>query len=325
MTMAQWSKTPLIVEVKRDSREDGPGIRSVVFFKGCPLRCLFCQNPETQSPDLEIAFSERECIRCGKCAEACPQGAIDLQGPARLRRERCTLCGRCAEVCPGKGLRIIGIYYSPEALTEILLRDFSFYKHSGGGVTLSGGECTLYSDYLECLLKLLKANGVHIVLETSGYFDFNSFERKILPYLDLVYFDIKFADPRLHIEHTGRSNHPILENFWCLLKSGKVSVQPRIPIIPGITATKANLASIVDFLCGVGAESVSLLPYNPMGLDMYSSLGRAAPPLPKRFMRPEEEEEICRLFESILAAKKAQAPDLASPQQTYQNKGARNA
>lgn len=208
---------------------------------------------------------------------------------------------------------MIGAYYPPEKLTEILLRDSTFYTHSSGGVTFSGGECTLYPDYLECLLKLLKEKGVHITLETSGYFDFDSFERKILPYLDLVYFDIKFADPRLHIEHTGRSNHPILENFWRLLKSGKVSVQPRIPIIPGVTATKENLASIVDFLCGVGAESVSLLPYNPMGLEMYSSLGRAAPPLPNRFMRPEEEEDVYGLFETIVAAKRAKSPGLVSP------------
>jgi len=304
MTMAQRLKTPLIVEVKRDSREDGPGIRSVVFFKGCPLRCLFCQNPETQSPHLEIAFSERECIRCGKCADACPQRAIDLQLPGRIQRDRCILCGRCAEVCPGKGLRIIGIYYSPEALTEILLRDFSFYKHSGGGVTLSGGECTLYPDYLECLLKLLKANGVRIALETSGYFDLNSFERKILPYLDLIYFDIKFADASLHIAHTGIPNQLLLDNLRRLLRTKKVKTCPRIPVIPGITAVRENLSGIVDFLCEAGAESVFLLPYNPLGMGMYPCLGRPKPPLPDRFMKPAEEKAIYEMVSTIIAGKR---------------------
>ena len=304
MTMAQRLKTPLIVDIKRDSREDGPGIRSVVFFKGCPLRCAFCQNPETQSPGVEIAFSSRECIRCGKCAEACPQRAVDLQWPGRIHRDRCILCGSCADTCPGKGLRIIGTYHSPEELTEILLRDFTFYKHSGGGVTFSGGECTLYPDYLECLLKLLKANGVHIALETSGYFDFDSFERKILPCLDLAYFDIKFADPRLHMVHTGSSNQLILENFRRLLRTRKVKTYPRIPMIPGLTATQENLSAIVDFLCEAGAESVFLLPYNPLGMEMYPCLGRPKPPLPDRFMKPAEEQALYAMFKTILSQKK---------------------
>ena len=313
MTISTDSRLPLIVDIKRDSREDGPGIRSVAFFKGCPLRCVFCQNPETQFSGVEIAFSSRGCIRCGKCAEACPQKAIDLQLPGRIRRERCTLCGSCADACPGKGLRVVGSYYPPEKLAEILLRDLPFYKHSGGGVTLSGGECTLYPDFLECLLKLLKAKDVHITMETSGHFDFDTFERKILPYLDLIYFDTKVADDQAHRKYIGTSNQTILDNFHRLLKERRCTVHPRIPLIPGITATRENLTSIVDFLCDAGAESVSLLPFNPMGIDMYSILGRATPPLPNWFMRPEEEGDVCRLFESIVAAKRAKSPDLAYP------------
>jgi pyruvate formate lyase activating enzyme len=304
MTMAQKLPRPLIVDIKRDSREDGPGIRSVVFFKGCPLRCSFCQNPETQLPGIEVAFSNRECIHCGKCAEACPQRAIDLQLPGRIRRDKCIRCGSCADACPPKGLRIVGTYYSPGELTEILLRDFAFYKHSEGGVTLSGGECTLYPDYLESLLKLLKVNGVHIALETSGYFDFGAFEQKILPYIDLTYFDIKIADSRLHSEYTGRANEPIFDNFRRLLQNKKAKTYPRIPMIPGVTATHENLSAIVDFLCEAGAESVFLLPYNPLGMEMYLSLGRPKPLLPERFMKPDEEQALYAMFNTILRKKK---------------------
>lgn len=291
---------PLIVDIKRHSLEDGPGIRSVVFFKGCPLRCIFCQNTEAQDPEVEIAFSARECIHCRRCADACPQGAIDLELPGRIHREMCIRCGRCANVCPGKGLRLIGAYYPVEILTELLLRDLPFYRHSGGGVTLSGGECTLYPDYLELLLKRLKARGVHLALETSGYFDYEPFGEKILPYIDLIYCDIKIADPKVHREYIGKTNFRILDNLYRLLQKKGVEVHPRVPLIPGITANRENLSAIVDLLCEAGAWDVSLLPYNPMGIEMAVSLGLPKPPLPEGFMDHDKEREIHAMFKTIL-------------------------
>lgn len=295
---------PLIADIKRHSLEDGPGIRSVVFFKGCPLRCIFCQNPEAQDPKAEIAFSSRECIRCGKCAEVCSQGAVDLETPSRIHREKCIRCGMCAEACPGRGLRRIGTFYPVETLAELLLRDLPFYRHSGGGVTLSGGECTLYPYYLESLLKILKARGVHVVLETSGDFEYVIFREKVLPFIDMIYYDVKFADSRAYRQYTGRSNQRIIENFLCLLREGGVTVHPRIPVIPGITATRENFSGIVGFLCEAGAENVSLLPYNPMGFEMAVSLGRPRSILPDGFMKREEEREVYNLFKMILAEKR---------------------
>lgn len=292
---------PLIVDIKRHSLEDGPGIRSVVFFKGCPLRCIFCHNPETQDPDVEIAFSDRECIQCGECLNACPEGAIDLKLPGRIHRDRCNRCGKCASACPGKGLRLIGSYYTVEALVELLLRDLAFYRHSGGGVTLSGGECTLYPVYLESLLKRLKARGVHLVLETSGYFDYHTFSEKILPYIDLIYYDIKIADPDVHKRYIGKPNQRIFNNLHHLLQEKGVEVHPRVPLIPGITATRENLSNIIDLLCEAGAEDVSLLPYNPMGIETAVSIGRPRPPLPAGFMKPDEEREVYDMFSTILS------------------------
>ena len=295
----QESRKPLIVDVKRHSLEDGPGIRSVVFFKGCPLRCVFCQNPETQDHRREIAFYDRECIHCGKCEDVCDHGAVDLREPGRINRDRCNRCGMCAENCPGGGLRLIGKYYPVESLAEILHRDLPFYNHSGGGVTLSGGECTIYPDYLEPLLESLKTKGIHIVLQTSGFFDYDEFSKKILPYIDLVYFDIKFADPRVHEKYTGKQNRRILDNFRRLLLEGK-SVNPRIPLIPNVTATKENLFSIAEVLCDAGVDNVLALPYNPMGFDMAVRLGRPKPSLPERFMEPGEEKQVYDMFKNSL-------------------------
>lgn len=298
--MRMIAKKPLVVDIKRMSHEDGPGIRGVVFFKGCPLRCVFCHNPETQDPNLEISYSSKDCIRCGRCASSCPLGAIDLADPRHIDRAKCDTCAECVKVCPGTGMRAIGVYYEPEELTEILLRDLAFYRHSGGGVTLSGGECTLFPDYLERLLKLLKAQSVHTALETSGYFDYEPFRRKVLPYLDLVYFDMKLGDTSVHERFTGRPNEKIIDNLRALLKETGVKVEPRAPLVPGVTATFENLSSIVEMLNNAGAQNVTLLPYNPMGMETAISLGRHKPPLQERFMSPEEEMKATEMFRAII-------------------------
>jgi pyruvate formate lyase activating enzyme len=183
------------------------------------------------------------------------------------------------------------------------LRDLPFYRHSNGGVTLSGGECTLYPNYLESLLKNLKAKQAHLVLETSGYFNFKIFQQKILPYIDLIYYDIKIADPETHRKYTGKTSQKIINNLHQLVLEKPAVVHPRIPLIPDITATRKNLSAIVDLLCEAGVENVSLLPYNPMGIEMAVSLGRPKPHLPERFMAPDEEKGIHAMFQTILEEK----------------------
>jgi len=195
---------------------------------------------------------------------------------------------------------------------EILLRDLPFYCHSNGGVTLSGGECTMYPNYLESLLKTLKASHVHIALETSGYFNYDIFKRKILPHLDLIYYDIKIADPEIHKKYTGKTNRKILDNLYHLLQEKPAAIHPRIPLIPGITATQENLSAIADLLCEAGADNVSLLPYNPMGIEMVASLGRPRPPLPREFMKPDEERQIYSMFRTIIEEKGGKWPVLES-------------
>jgi pyruvate formate lyase activating enzyme len=280
---------PLVIDIKRYSFEDGPGIRSVVFFKGCPLRCIFCHNPESQELGPEIAFSEARCIGCGACEQACPLGAVDPGYPGHVHRERCNLCGKCAEVCPTDALKFIGEHYSAESLTQVLLRDLEYYRHSGGGVTFSGGECTLYPQYLEAVLKGLKVKDVHIIVETSGCFEYNTFRQKIYPNLDLIYYDIKLADSEAHNTHCGKPNEVILRNFDRLIGDQGAEVQARIPLVPGITATHENLSAIARLLRARGVRKVWLLPYNPTGLAKYETLARPTPDLPTKFMTPDEE------------------------------------
>jgi pyruvate formate lyase activating enzyme len=291
---------PLVVDVKRHSTEDGPGIRSVVFFKGCPLRCSFCANPEAQNPRVEIAFYLDRCNGSALCAAVCPYDAIELEGSERIRRDLCQRCGACTEVCPTGALQLIGKAYSPQELAEYLLRDRRYYEYSNGGVTLSGGEPTMYSDYVEQVLKLLKAENLHVILETGGHFGYESFRRKILPYVDLVYFSLKIADPDLHKLHTGKSNTRIIENLNRLMKEPRVQVEGWIPIIPGITDTRENLESLVGILRAAGVKTVKLLPYNPLGTSMEEALGRTRCAVPVTFMHPNELGRVHAMFSEIV-------------------------
>jgi pyruvate formate lyase activating enzyme len=287
---------PLIVDIKTGSTEDGPGIRSTVFFKGCPLHCTWCQNPEAMDPQVEIGFYPRCCIGCFDCEKVCPEGAVLKGEKERIDRSRCTRCGKCAEACPGKGLRCIGRCYTLDKLMEILLRDRVFYQVSGGGVTLSGGEPTLWSQYAGYMLRRLKQEGIHTALQTCGYFDYDAFREEMLPWLDLIMYDLKIIDGQDHLRWTGQDNERILQNFTRLL-SAPVEMIPRIPLIPGFTASEENLEGLSSFLKDNGIRRCSLLPYNPLGLSKWKNLGKNTPALPENWMEKSQQETCHRIYD----------------------------
>jgi pyruvate formate lyase activating enzyme len=288
---------PLIFEIKRYALDDGPGIRTTVFFKGCNLRCPWCHNLESIDPEQEIAFFPPECIQCGDCVSACPVSACHLENPGLIDREKCTRCGDCVEACPGRALRSYGRSYTVDELMEILLRDRSFYLVSGGGVTLSGGEPTLYMEYGAALLSPLRELGLHTAIQTNGLFPWDEFRQKLLPLVDLVLIDVKLADSQEHRRHTGQDNQRIIANLHHLLEEAPSKVLPRIPLIPGFTATTGNLSDLSRLLREAGAIRCGLLPFNPTWSHKAESLGKKVDAgMPERMLTLEELRACRELF-----------------------------
>jgi pyruvate formate lyase activating enzyme len=269
-------KKPLILDIKGNSLDDGPGIRTVVFFKGCPLSCVWCHNPESKKAAPEISFAKSECVGCNTCIECCQQNALDRKNPYFIDREHCTLCAACTENCPSGALSMVGKTMDVKDIVSVVAKDKPFYNNSGGGVTLSGGEPTLYMDFLSDLLKNLKKDGIHTLIETCGLFEFESFGKKILPYINTVYYDIKILDPEIHQQFCGVKNDRILENFSklnSLSAENGFELLARTPLIPDITATEKNLTEIADFLKTQGVSQTRLLAYNPLWHEKNEKIG----------------------------------------------------
>ncbi|MGV1099795.1 glycyl-radical enzyme activating protein [Thiovibrio sp. JS02] len=293
---------PLIFNIHRLAMDDGPGLRSTVFLKGCPLACDWCHNPESMRPGPEVAFFPRLCIGCGACRQACPEGAIAPEGEERLLRSRCTGCGLCADACPAAALRRAGNHYPVQELVALLLRDRIYYRVSGGGVTFSGGEPTLHLDYLTEALSALAREGIHTALQTCGHFQAEPFIERLLPLLDLIFFDLKLCDTEAHRRFTGRENRLIHDTFRRLTSKAREKIVPRIPLVPGRTATRANLLALANFLKAQGFRRCELLPYNPGGGEKRRAIGLAPPAdLPGTFMDQEEEKSLREFFFRALA------------------------
>lgn len=266
--------TGTIFDIRKYSVHDGPGIRTTVFLKGCPLRCWWCHNPESQLPQRELIFRETRCIACRSCLERCPQSAIHWDTTAPVTdSERCDLCGECLEACPTGARDIAGKEMTPAEVMAAVRRDIVFYDESGGGVTFSGGEPMRQPVFLEQLLRACKAEEIHTALDTCGYTPWDALER-VQPFVDLFLYDLKLMDDELHRKYTGVSNRVILANLQKLVSAGS-RVIVRIPLIPGITDTQENISQIGAFLQSTGGITrVDILPYHNTAVQKYHRLSR---------------------------------------------------
>ncbi|NHJ22228.1 MAG: glycyl-radical enzyme activating protein [Candidatus Lokiarchaeota archaeon] len=286
----------LLVDIKRNALDDGPGIRTLIFFKGCPLSCVWCQNPEAKSPNKELSFNKNICRECFACIEECNQNAIDLSYEFRIDRTKCNLCGRCIEVCPNSALKFVGQEYRIKDLVNIILKDRIFFQNSGGGVTLSGGEPLYHINYVKDLVKELKKEAIHICIETCGYYNREKFYELILPYLDLIYFDLKIFDSELHRKYCNVSNERILANFEDLIKKKSIKIVPRIPLIPKITDTQDNLSKLADYLKKLNVRKIILLSYNPLWISKSLMIGITPKYDYSEFLDKKNKERIKLIF-----------------------------
>ena len=274
----------IISEIERYAVKDGPGIRTVDFFKGCPLKCIWCANPETQKNTHQLMYWPTRCIGCKKCIHTCPHKALSWNDAGvKINRSLCHSCNLCTNACNSEALTMSGMKKTVDEVINIIKRDHAFYQVSGGGVTFSGGEATNQSQFLIELAKQCKRENISTCIETCGYAQQDVYQA-LLPYIDYFYFDLKLMDADTHKKYTGVSNELILNNF-CFLQHAGANITVRIPIIPGINNTDSNIHDSIHFLLehAPGCH-VSLLPYHRLGaskyskLDMHYSLEELAPP-----------------------------------------------
>jgi pyruvate formate lyase activating enzyme len=269
--------TALVTNIQGYSIHDGPGIRTVVFLKGCGLDCWWCANPECISPQPEIGFLENLCTKCGECAGACPNEALTCEAGhvPQIDRERCSGCGTCASACSSGALVVYGREMTVEEVFEAVQADRMFYEASGGGVTVSGGEPLLQPRFVRALFEKCREAGIHTCIETSGYAG-QSALRQVLPYTDYVLFDLKLQELNGHRRYTGKPNGPIHKNAKTVADSG-VAVLFRMPLIPGITDSPLNIQATSDLLRGLLGDrdpAIELMPYHRLGVGKHESLGR---------------------------------------------------
>jgi len=259
-----------IFEIKRFAVHDGDGIRTTVFFKGCPLRCIWCHNPEGLSAKPQLAYYAHKCVGCGECARVCPSQAHIMTNQAHVYdRHLCIGCGKCAEACLGDALTFYGKEMTVDELLPLLLEDKAFYENSGGGVTLSGGECLMQADFCAELLKRLKENGIHTAVDTCGSIPENALDT-VMPYTDVFLYDIKAYDGEIHTKCTGRSNQQILKNLKYLDECGK-NIEIRIPYVPGYNADQVE--KIAYFLSDLKhVTKIRVLAYHNYAGSKYAAL-----------------------------------------------------
>lgn len=289
----------MVFDIKKFAIHDGPGIRTTVFWKGCPLRCLWCHNPESQKLETEISFMPDKCIGCGWCFEACPNNCHRMENDRRIfDRSNCTACGKCAEKCYAQAIEIIGRETNVSEVIAEVMKDKAFYDNSGGGMTISGGEPMMQFKFTKALLKEAKKNGLHTCLDTCGYTQFEKYE-EILKNVDIFLYDLKDTDPARHKKYTGVKLDLILENLQKLDDAG-AKTYLRCPIIPGVNADKEHMKGIAAITAKLkNLQEIDLMTYHPLGESKQERLGLESKLNSKEFADRDECEKLRSLLESL--------------------------
>lgn len=262
-----------IFNIQKFSVHDGPGIRTTVFFKGCPLNCWWCHNPESQDADAEIMYWDRKCLKCGTCIRLCPQKALDFAGDRIIQdKERCRRCGVCVKSCQARAVEFAGRKVASEYVMKEIMKDRIFYDESGGGVTFSGGEPLMQPEFLYELLLRCREEGLHTALDTTGFTSWDILER-MLGMVDLFLYDVKLMDSEKHRKYTGVPNDTILGNLR-RLSERNCRVNARVPVIPGINDDVDNIEQTGKFLTDINISQVNILPYHNIAVDKYNRLSR---------------------------------------------------
>ena len=290
--------TGTVFNIQRYSIDDGPGVRTTVFLKGCPLTCLWCSNPESQSPLPEVIWRCTSCKRCGTCVDTCTENAISLiDGEIRIDRRACTSCGKCAGSCAQEALSLSGKTMTVDEAFKVVERDFEYYEASGGGVTASGGEILGQADFVAALFEQCRTEGISTCADTSGFGDPAALE-KILKHSDLVLFDLKHIDADEHMRFCGQSNELIISNLELVANSG-VKVIIRVPLIPDYNTSSDALNKIAETIRDkAGNAEVNIMPYHSYGANKYKMLGKEYPLEGLRELRHREKVRAQEIFRS---------------------------
>jgi pyruvate formate lyase activating enzyme len=298
MTKNHNPEKGLIFNIQRFSIHDGPGIRTTIFMKGCPLRCRWCSNPESQDFSPNLMARDINCRACGACVEACPEGAIilDREQGRRIHWEECTQCLECVNACVYDSLRQCGNEMTVEEVLDEVLRDEAFYRNSGGGMTVSGGEALSQGEFVADLLGAAKDAGLHTALDTTGYAPWEKLERTI-PFVDLILWDIKHLDSREHKWGTGLENEVILENLKRASGLSK-AIWLRMPLIKDFNDSEAHIRKVIALGKEIGAEKISLLPYHEGGKTKCEQMGRVYPFPEGESPTDEEIEQLKGIIEN---------------------------
>ncbi len=296
MDSINYNLTGTVFDIQRFSLHDGPGIRTIVFLKGCPLSCKWCSNPESQNKKPVIMYKKDDCLHCGRCIKVCKQGAIDPKNPHYIDRDKCIGCGECANACPAGALVLKGKTMTVAQLIKELKKDATTFRRSGGGVTLSGGEPLVQHEFSATLLKACKAQGWNTAIETTGLGTEEAIEQ-VIPYVDTVLMDIKNIDPELHKKFTGVTNEIILKNAPRITRISNTVI--RVPVIPGFNYSVESIGAIAEFAKTLtGVRTIHLLPYHTFGENKYDLLGRDYILKDIKPLKPEDLEACKRVVEN---------------------------